>query len=119
MPLVSPRFVQQTIMGPECAYSALRFRMNKVVIRFATPPASRRSQPALETDTTAMHAELKRQLEELIVPQLGELAVRLEEGFSNDIRTEGKFPMKPGEVKRIVSEALEQVMDGFDSSLYV
>ena len=93
--------------------------MNKVVIRFATPPAARRAQPAIQPDTTAMHAELKRQLEELLVPQLGEIYVRLEEGFSNDIRLEGKYLMKPGEVKRIVSEALEQVMDGFDSSLYV
>jgi hypothetical protein len=92
--------------------------LNKIVIRFAQPPASRRAQTAVNTDNTAMHAELRRQLEAIIVPQLGELTVRLEEGFSNDIRTEGKFPMKPGEVKRIVSEALEQVMDGFDSSLY-
>jgi hypothetical protein len=93
--------------------------LNRVVIRFAQPPASRRSQSSAEADNTAMHAELTRQLEELLVPQLGELNVRLEEGISNDIRTEGKFPMKPGEVKRIISEALEQVMDGFDSSLYM
>ncbi len=87
-----------------------------VVIRFAEP-RNTKGAPALDQD--AMQADLHTQLEAALRAQLGDdVKLRLERGASNDIRLEGKFSMKPGEVKAIVSEVLGEIMDAFDPSGY-
>jgi hypothetical protein len=85
-----------------------------VVIRFANP----RAAPA-NLDQDAMQADLHAQLEPLLKAQLGEeTELRLERGATNEIRVEGRFALKPNEVKSIVSETLGEVMDAFDPSGY-
>jgi CO dehydrogenase nickel-insertion accessory protein CooC1 len=87
-----------------------------VVIRFAQP---RGNKNVLSIDQDAMQADLHAQLEVLLKARLGEeTRLRLEQGATNDIRLEGRFSMKPLEVKAVVSEVLGEVMDGFDPSGY-
>jgi hypothetical protein len=87
-----------------------------VVIRFARPRTGQNA-PAINQD--AMRADLHGQLETLLKARLGdEVALRLEMGATSDIRLEGRFSLKPNEVKGIVSEALGEVMESFDPSGY-
>ena len=87
-----------------------------VVIRFARP---RTAQTAPATHQDAMRADLHHQLELLLKARLGdEVALRLEMGATSDIRLEGRFSLKPNEVKAAVSEALGEVMESFDPSGY-
>jgi hypothetical protein len=87
-----------------------------VIIRFANPRHSKNA-PALDED--AMRDDLHAQLEVILKDRLGEdTELRLERGETNEIRVEGRFPMKPLEVKSIVSEALGEVMEAFDPSGY-
>jgi hypothetical protein len=87
-----------------------------VVIHFARP-RNTQSAPAINQD--AMRADLHRQLEVILKARLGnEVALRLELGATSDIRLEGRFQLKPNEVKGIVSEALGEVMESFDPSGY-
>ena len=87
-----------------------------VVIRFANP---RSGSQAVHLDEDAMRTDLHAQLEVLLKERLGEdTELRLERGEHNEIRLEGRFPMKAPEVKAIVSEVLGEVMEGFDPSGY-
>ena len=88
-----------------------------VVIRFARPRTAQNA-PAINQD--AMRADLHRQLEVLLKARLGdEVALRLEMGATSDIRLEGRFELKPNEVKAMVSGALGEVMGSFDPSGYM
>lgn len=88
--------------------------MKIITIRFATP-----RNAATNMDHDAMQADLQAQLEVLIWERLGDdVELRLTRGETNDIRVDGKFSEKPPEVKRIVGEALGEIMEDFDSSAY-
>jgi hypothetical protein len=88
--------------------------MKIVTIRFALP-----RNAAKNMDHDAMQADLHAQLEVLIWERLGDdVELRLTQGETNDIRIDGKFLQKPLEVKRIVGEALGEIMEDFDSSAY-
>ena len=88
--------------------------MKIVTIRFANP-----RNAAKNMDHDAMQADLQARLEVLIWERLGDdVELRLTRGETNDIRIDGKFIEKPLEVKRVVSEALGEIMEDFDSSAY-
>ena len=75
----------------------------------------------MRADLTAhdLLADLQARLEVLIWERLGDdVELRLTRGETNDIRIDGKFIEKPLEVKRVVSEALGEIMEDFDSSAY-
>lgn len=87
-----------------------------VIIRFANPRASN-AVPTMNQD--AMQTDLHAQLEVMLKERLGEeTELRLVRGATNEIRLEGRFALKPAEVKSIVSEVLGEVMEAFDPSGY-
>jgi hypothetical protein len=90
--------------------------MKLVIVRFARPRAG---SAAANIDQDALRTDLQAQLERLVQARLGEdTELRLELAATSEIRLEGRFAVKPLEVKAIVSEALGEVMDGFDFSGY-
>lgn len=90
--------------------------MPVVTIRFAKPRATKGGSAF---DEAAMQRDLQAQLELLLQQRLGDdLELRLELAESSEIRLEGRFPLKPLEVKGVVSEALGEIMEGFDPSGY-
>jgi hypothetical protein len=90
--------------------------MKLVIVRFARPRAG---SAAANFDQDALRTDLQAQLERLVQAQLGnDTEVRLELAMTSEIRIEGRFDSKPLEVKGVVSEALGEIMDGFDFSGY-